>query len=99
MTLIRTISVIFLTIFMSHLWFRAKTYGYGWTPCSWQGWLVLLAYIALSLLTFLTIDAKSHSGSDMLLGFVPLFLVYTFVLILICVKTGEKAKWRWGKKY
>src|SRR5215472_16377344 len=26
---------------MDHLWFRAKSYGWGWTPASVEGWLVL----------------------------------------------------------
>lgn len=82
---------------MSRLWFRAKTYGYGWTPCSWQGWLVLAMYIALSLWTFLVIDANSHSGSDTLIVFLSLFFVYTFLLIFLCIVKGEKAEWRWGK--
>ncbi len=30
-------------------WFPAKSYGWGWgLPVKWQGWLVLLAYFALT---------------------------------------------------
>ncbi len=83
---------------MRTLWFKAKRYGWGWTPCSVQGWLILAAYIVLSIKTFLFIDAHSHSGSDTLIGFVPLELLYTFTLILICHRTGEKPRWRWGGK-
>ncbi len=25
---------------MDKLWFRAKDYGWGWTPCSGEGWIV-----------------------------------------------------------
>lgn len=78
------------------LWFRAKTYGYGWTPCSWQGWLVIALYVVLVLLTVRIADASSHSASDMLLVTVPLFILYTFLLILISWKKGEKPRWRWG---
>jgi hypothetical protein len=29
-------------------WFPAKRYGWGWgLPCTWQGWLVLAAYLGL----------------------------------------------------
>ncbi len=29
-------------------WFPAKTYGWGWgLPSTWEGWLVLLAYLIL----------------------------------------------------
>lgn len=32
---------------MSAAWFTKKEYGYGWAPCSWQGVLVIVAYMAL----------------------------------------------------
>ena len=31
----------------SKLWFRAKNYGWGWYPCSWEGWTVLLIWVLL----------------------------------------------------
>jgi hypothetical protein len=30
-------------------WFRRKSFGLGWTPCTWQGWLVVLGFVALAL--------------------------------------------------
>lgn len=80
---------------MKH-WFRAKTYGYGWTPATWQGWLVLALYLALIFATFFVIDSYSLSEKESVIVFLPLMLVYTFALIFICVRTGEKARWRWG---
>lgn len=82
---------------MKTLWFRAKICGYGWIPCSWQGWLVLVVYIIALVVTFRTVDLHSHSGSDTLIGVVPLWVLYTFILLLICYRTGEKPRWRWGK--
>ena len=31
-------------------WFKAKLYGWGWTPVTWQGFSVTLGYIALVFL-------------------------------------------------
>jgi hypothetical protein len=31
------------------VWFRRRTWGAGWTPCSWQGCLVTVLCLALSL--------------------------------------------------
>ena len=30
-------------------WFKAKLYGWGWTPVKWQGWCVIFLYIVLIL--------------------------------------------------
>jgi len=27
-------------------WFRAKTFGWGWMPVRWQGWLTVLLFVA-----------------------------------------------------
>ncbi len=82
---------------MKRIWFKAKNYGYGWYPYSWQGWSLTLLYILTLLVTFRIIDLRSHSGYEVLMEmFVP-FVILTLLLIAICVKTGEKARWRWGK--
>lgn len=41
------------------LWFKRKTYGWGWVPVTWQGWLLTFGYVALLLLFGLTLDEKS----------------------------------------
>jgi hypothetical protein len=28
------------------LWFRPKTIGFGWTPATWEGWLVTVLAVA-----------------------------------------------------
>jgi hypothetical protein len=30
---------------MTRLWFRARSYGWGWTPATVEGWLVMLAFL------------------------------------------------------
>jgi len=80
---------------MKKLWFKAKEYGYGWYPATWQGWAVLLVYfIIIGLLVFVfTGDPESF-----LYFYLASVFFVTAVLIYICYKTGEKASWRWGKK-
>ena len=80
------------------LWFRAKRYGWGWAPASWQGYFVLLLYIAAIIWNFFRIDSVSHSVSDTLINFVPETIVLTVFLMIICYLTGEKPEWRWGDK-
>lgn len=83
---------------MKKLWFKAKNYGWGWYPASWEGWLVLFVYLALTLWMFRKADAGSHSGSDTLIGISVPFALLTAALLVLCWRTGEKPEWRWGKK-
>jgi len=78
------------------IWFKAKNYGWGWYPCSWQGWLIIAVFIAYITYSGIVIDSMQHSVSDFLINFVPNSFVAAVILILICWKTGEKPEWRWG---
>ncbi len=82
---------------MKTLWFKAKRYGYGWYPSTWQGWLVSAAYIAAIFVTFGDFDMLPHTESDTRFTVIGLCIVYTLILLLICYRTGEKPRWRWGK--
>jgi hypothetical protein len=84
---------------MEKFWFKAKRYGYGWYPASPEGWTVMLCYITLMFMPLsLALWAKQDVDDE---SFAPIFVVYaailTATLLLICVKKGETARWRWGK--
>ena len=81
---------------MKHIWFKRKTFGWGWTPATWQGWIILAVYIYLLVLLFRSIDATSHSDSDTLIAFALPFIVLTLALMGICRLFGEKPRWSWG---
>ena len=73
-------------------WFPAKTYGWGWGPPStWEGWLVLLAYLILLPVAVLFFPPDKNMP-----GFLVSVLVLNGVLIAICFWKGEPPKWRWG---
>ncbi len=68
-------------------WFPKKKYGIGWgLPITWQGWVVLLIYILLSILGP-SIFSNSHVQ-------IPLFLLYFAILTVVFIftvwKKGEK---------
>lgn len=83
---------------MRKLWFKAKKYGWGWYPCTWQGWFVLFGFAALEVLNFLRIDATSNSSSGTLRPFMLQTIAFVSILIFICYRTGEKPSWRWGNR-
>jgi hypothetical protein len=75
-------------------WFPAETYGWGWgLPSSWEGWLVLLAYLILLPVAVLFFPPHEHMP-----GFLASVFGLSTVLIAICFWKGEPPKWRWGGK-
>ncbi len=73
-------------------WFPAKRYGWGWgAPATWQGWLVLVAYLVAMVVGTLTVPPARSP-----LGFLVLTTVDTTLLILVCYLKGEPPRWRWG---
>lgn len=83
---------------MKKPWFKAKTYGWGWYPSTWQGWLILLAYIGLLYFPFFYMYSKSKPINEILINFIPRITILTLLLIIICLRTGEKPRWQWGEK-
>ncbi len=82
-------------------WFKAKLYGWGWVPVKWQGWLVILAYVALIIALVFNreeaIPGNPDSGSNLLVFGLPI-IVLTTLLIFICYKKGERPRWQWGPR-
>ena len=79
-------------------WFRAKSFGWGWYPCTWQGWAVLVMYVFSMISNFVFVDHYVHSASDFLIQFFPQTYILTVFLIIVCYATGEKPSWHWGFK-
>lgn len=72
-------------------WFAAKRYGYGWgLPLRWQGWAVLTGFIAALI-------GSSQLAKYSIALYLGLTLLLTALVVWICFKKGEAAKWRWGK--
>ena len=80
------------------LWFRAKDYGWGWQPSSWEGWLVIIAYIVGMVFISFRIDADAQSASDALVNFIPQSIILTALVIWISSARGERPEWRWAGK-
>jgi uncharacterized membrane protein YhaH (DUF805 family) len=73
------------------LWFRRKLYGWGWTPITWQGWLVVLFYVLFLISAVTDLDHEWLKN-------VLFMILSTFILIRICYMKGEKPRWQWGKR-
>ena len=77
------------------LWFKRKLYGWGWTPVRWQGWVVVLAYVAL-IVIFASSVSWATSVKEVSIMFVLPVILLTSALIRICYTKGEKPRWQWG---
>ncbi len=80
-----------------HLWFKRKLYGWGWTPATWQGWMLTLGYLFCVLALALTIE-ETATKEEVLLGFGLPTLALSLLFIAIAYKKGEKPKWQWGEE-
>ncbi len=79
------------------LWFKRKTYGWGWTPSSWQGWLAVAIYLFI-LLMFVTLLDPNTSDKDLFVTFIAPLTIVTLIFIEIAYRKGEKPRWQWGNK-
>jgi hypothetical protein len=76
----------------SNYWFPAKRYGWGWgLPRTWQGWLVLAAFLGLLVAGTIPFPPR---------GALVSYLIYVFVIGMLlfgmCWLKGEPPRWRWG---
>lgn len=76
-------------------WFKRKLFGWGWTPATWQGWLVTVIYVSIVLVIALTVD-ESITAREMIMPAILLIGLLTLIFIYIAYKKGEKPKWQWG---
>ncbi len=73
-------------------WFPAKRYGWGWgPPTTWQGWLVLIAFVGLLVAGAIMLPPNRHPGS-----FLVFVAILSGLLIAVCWLKGEPPRWRWG---
>ena len=82
---------------MNTLWFKRKTYGWGWYPASWEGWLVTALYAGLVIFFGTTIDEHSPTKEVFFTFIIPVTLL-TITFIRLAYRMGEKPKWQWGEK-
>jgi hypothetical protein len=76
-------------------WFPVKQYGWGWgIPVRWEGWAVLLLYIAI-----IGMAGNYFRSRDDVASFLITVALATAILLAVAAWKGERpVKWRWGKE-
>jgi hypothetical protein len=78
---------------MPRYWFRQKTFGYGATPNTWEGW-VLTVIICLCLLGVVLLGPAIRDNTIRALWMVLGIAVTVGVFIFIAYRKTEGG-WRW----
>jgi len=85
---------------MQKYWFKPKKYGYGFSPISWEGWLLTIVLLGLVLILAYINDMflpniKLKNG---LRFFFDISVVLLLFGIIFRDRTDGDIKWRWGNK-
>jgi hypothetical protein len=81
---------------MKTLWFKRKSYGWGWTPATWQGWGITIVYAAIVITLGIIMDPNKYPEYGNV--FLVIIAILTILFIYVAYKTGEKPRWQWGNR-
>jgi hypothetical protein len=80
---------------MDHeFWFKPKTFGYGATPTTWEGWVVMAVYglVVLGCVAAMYLRKESFSIFVSSMGTI---VVATIVMIVVSVQKTD-GTWGWN---
>ena len=84
---------------MARYWFRPKSYGFGATPITWEGWAISLAVAAVvagsAVMMTVFVDRADLAAWLIWAAFVA---GITFWLVRVSRRRTEgEWRWRWGE--
>jgi hypothetical protein len=90
---------------MSHseqqYWFKAKKFGWGWRPATWQAWCLVAFYVAIVISSAVVLLGGAKSDANKFVGIVAFALIFlsaTCLLIGVSLLKGEAPKVGKGDK-
>lgn len=80
-------------------WFKRRRFGYGWTPVTWQGWLLMIVFLAVAIVSAIIIfpGKSQRPTTNETLLFLAITVVDLAVFLKITLAKSPAPKWRWGK--
>jgi small-conductance mechanosensitive channel len=83
----------------NQFWFKPKTFGYGATPATWEGWTVMAIYGAIILACAVVMLVRKETFSAHLSSTAAIVVitvvVSTVVTVLVSVQKTDGA-WGWN---
>lgn len=85
---------------MARLWFKRHRYGFGWTPATWQGWMVVTSAMGVVIAaSLLLMQVTAPPGTWWPTGLFILVVLATIAsLVGITLTKGPSPRWRWGRQ-
>ncbi len=81
---------------MNEYWFKPKTYGYGATPVTWEGWAVTVAAVLVIFAAALLIPNFGVRSPSAWIAFFAIEAVVLAALWIISRRKTDGAwRWRW----
>ena len=81
---------------MTTYWFKQKRFGYGATPVTWQGWVLMLVYLAIVVGCVAIAGASQMSPWGLVAAVIMLVVATAVVFRWTWLKTEGGWRWRWG---
>lgn len=69
-------------------WFKPKSFGWGWQPNTWEGWVLSVLY-AIGLIRSVSKAISTDSASEFLISFGLDFIILTGFFLIICYMTSK----------
>jgi hypothetical protein len=83
---------------MAKYWFRQKSFGYGATPNSWQGWTVTLVGVVLILGVVMEAKQIPDRQTSILVALSGVAIIACAMSAIAWLKTEGGWRWRSGKE-
>jgi uncharacterized membrane protein YhaH (DUF805 family) len=78
-------------------WFKRRRYGCGWIPATREGWLIVLAFVGVLVVTAVIIDAVGAGDTASAVVFLAVVVVAVAGLVGVTLAKGPTPRWRWGR--
>lgn len=83
----------------ANYWFKRRRYGLGWVPVTWQGILLLAAYLACLFGSVLLLPAKPASpDGGQIARCISLLVLATIIFVGLARRHAPAPRWRWGRR-
>jgi len=84
---------------VTHYWFRPKSFGYGATPMTWEGWALTIGGGVAAASCFVYGATRLHAGANGAASWPALLagvVIVAAVSLVAKIKTDGAWRWRGG---